>query len=335
MDNDTTMASFGAPFSLPFHGEVCAGHPGAASAPLLLSRSAVDPDVSARARPGLLSELASHATTRVLRTRAGQIAVNSSGELYWESASALPAQILSNPHYTTYLGRDKAGAFLACELTERQAEHADNYLDLAGGMLVDLRAVGAGLTDRDAGLATTAIAVSQWRAATRFCAQCGERLRAINAGWELRCERESISIFPRLDPAMIVAITDDDDRLLLAHNARWKPGAMSLLAGYIEPGESAEHAVIREVREEAGISVDRIAYAGSQPWPFPRTFMLGFTARLAEGSPPARPDRDEILEVAWFSRQDVHDAVRAGELTLPGPVSVAAALISRWLNAQL
>jgi NAD+ diphosphatase len=157
----------------------------------------------------------------------------------------------------------------------------------------------------------------------------------VQAGWARRCDREGNLLFPRTDPAVIVLVTDDDDRVLLGSNALWEQHRFSLLAGFVEPGESLEAAVAREVGEEAGVRVDRVAYGGSQPWPLPASLMLGFTARVADGAAPssAAPDGVEILQLRWFSRAELAEA--AGEIALPGGTSIASWLLERWYGGPI
>ena len=139
-------------------------------------------------------------------------------------------------------------------------------------------------------------------------------------------------VFPRTDPAVIMLVHDGGDRVVLGRQAVWPPGRFSILAGFVEPGESAEAAVAREVAEEVGLRVRDIRYVGSQPWPFPQSLMLGFVARV-DGSDELVVDRTEIEEAHWFTR----DQLRAGEgpAVLPPPVSIARYIIDRWLAEDL
>ena len=135
---------------------------------------------------------------------------------------------------------------------------------------------------------------------------------------------------------MIVGITDVDDRMLLGSNALWEANRFSLLAGFVEPGESLEAAVIREVREESGLRVVDPVYLGSQPWPFPASLMIGFRAHVpASESTTGTPDGDEILELRWFTRDELRDAAAAGEIILPGPTSIARAIIEDWYGDEV
>jgi NAD+ diphosphatase len=142
-------------------------------------------------------------------------------------------------------------------------------------------------------------------------------------------------VFPRTDPAVIVLITDADDRILLGSNAMWENNRYSLLAGFVEPGESLEAAVIREIHEESGLHVTDAVYLGSQPWPFPASIMCGFTARLADGQKADAlfPDGEEILDLRWFSREDLLAGL--DDIVLPGRSSIARAMVENWLGAHL
>ena len=133
---------------------------------------------------------------------------------------------------------------------------------------------------------------------------------------------------------MIVLVTDDHDRALLGRQGSWQVGRFSTLAGFVEPGESAEQAVRREVLEEAGVVVDTVHLVASQPWPFPSSLMLGAEARVL-GSPEPAPDGDELVEVRWFSRAELSAAVERGEVLVPGRLSISRWLIERWFGTGL
>jgi NAD+ diphosphatase len=195
-----------------------------------------------------------------------------------------------------------------------------------GARPVTIRDVGATLPDRDAGLYVAAIALANWHATHVRCPRCGEPTEPINGGWVRRCVADGSEHFPRTDPAVIVLVHDGEDRCLLGRQPVWPPGRYSTLAGFVEPGESLEQAVAREVLEESGVVVDDIVYGASQPWPFPASLMLGFEARVVGGE--AQVGDDELEDVRWFSRDDL----RRGEPLLPPPASIAHWLITRWLG---
>jgi NAD+ diphosphatase len=198
--------------------------------------------------------------------------------------------------------------------------------------LVDLRAAWPRLTPGEAEIALTAAALVNWHQNESFCPRCGSPTQVTAAGASRWCDHCHHDLFPRTDPAVIVAVLDAKDRLLLAHQRVWPDGLYSVVAGFVEAGESLTQAVQREVAEEVGLDVTDITYRDSQPWPFPRSLMLGFTARAMTATPV--PDGHEIGQVRWFSRSQIGPALAAGELILPGPGSIAFRLIQDWLNGR-
>jgi NAD+ diphosphatase len=200
----------------------------------------------------------------------------------------------------------------------------------------DLRRLGARLSPRDAGLFTEALGLANWHAAYGFSPRTGASTTVEMAGWTRRDPDTGAEVFPRTDPAIIVGITDADDRLLLGSNALWESNRFSLLAGFVEPGESLEQAVVREVFEESGLHVADPVYLGSQPWPFPASLMLGFRAHVPVEHPTAgTPDGEEILEVRWFSREELAALAADGSIILPGPTSIARSIIEDWFGGEL
>jgi len=196
-----------------------------------------------------------------------------------------------------------------------------------------LREIGLHLDARASGLLVTAIALDNWHRTHEHCPRCGAITEVAQAGWSRRCPVDGSQHFPRTDPAVIALVIDRDDRALLGRQGRWQPGWFSTLAGFVEPGESAEHAVRREVREEAGIAVDALDYLGSQPWPFPGSLMLGYHA-WAEHT-DIRVDGQEIVEAHWFTRQELQEACRSREVMLPPAISIARKLIERWFGGVI
>lgn len=305
--------------------------------PLPLAREAVDRAGLEREDPGLLDRLWQEAGTGVLHLRGGRSPVRDGALVTVPPAGPLPPGAV-------FLGRreraDGEASAAVVLVAHEDGAGAGSTPDTAPEDLptdvawVGLRDVAAGLSDADAGLFTAAVSVTHWHASHGFCPRCGGPTAVESAGWVRRCTACSVQHFPRTDPAVIMAVTDDDDRLLLGSNAAWPAGRHSCLAGFVEPGESLEHAVVREVGEEAGIVVVDPVYRGSQPWPFPRSLMVGFRARAPRGQ-TERADGVEIRSLRWFSRTELVAAVRDGEVTLPGAVSIARALIEDWYGGTL
>jgi len=192
----------------------------------------------------------------------------------------------------------------------------------------DLRRTAGLLPDDEAGLLAYARAMVSWRLRSRHCGACGAPTSSTSAGHVARCSNESCGLeqFPRIDPAIIVLVTDGD-RALLGRQAAWPAGRYSTIAGFVEPGESLEDAVEREVLEETGVAVQEPVYHSSQPWPFPSSLMIGFTA-TASATAVAKPD-EELEDVRWFTREDIASGVPG----LPLPQSVSFRLIEDWYDA--
>ncbi|MGQ0625160.1 MAG: NAD(+) diphosphatase [Sporichthyaceae bacterium] len=226
-------------------------------------------------------------------------------------------------HY--FLGFDDAGMpFFAVHAVFEPAEDERR---------THLREISSRLGGAAAGLFVHAVGLANWHARHAYCPNCGGPSVAIAAGHVRRCEVCATQQFPRSDPAVIMLVIDDDERALLGHNPAWPPGRFSTLAGFVEPGESLEQAVVREVFEEVGVRVDHVSYQGSQPWPFPASLMVGFHARAQDTR--ITVDAAEITEARWFTRAEIVEAGRSGSAVMPGPISIARWLIERWLGAPL
>lgn len=222
-----------------------------------------------------------------------------------------------------YLGKDHIGPVIALFHQERSADIQWR----------NLRDIGALLSAREAGLATAGVALAHWHATHMFCPQCGAPTEVVESGWVRRCRNDGRQLFPRTDAAVIMAIVDSFDRLLLAHNAMWPENRFSVPAGYVEPGEPLEAAVRREVWEETGIRVGKVAYQGSQPWPFPASLMVGFRGEALTHHPT--PDGEEITEARFVTREELSHEVQASNIQLPGATSIARFLIEEWFGKPI
>ena len=199
--------------------------------------------------------------------------------------------------------------------------------------LLGIRDVITDLGHRDSAVLACARALVHWHRTHRFCGACGRPTTSVRGGHVRRCSdvdcgREH---FPRTDPAVITLVIDGD-RCLLARQRDWAPGRRSTVAGFVEPGETLEHTVAREVFEEVGIRVGKVSYRGSQPWPFPQSLMLGFWA-IAESTDIA-VDGDEIAEADWYTPERIETDTAAGTLILPPFDSISRRLVDDWLHRQ-
>ena len=306
---------------------------------LTLSRHATDRRADLRSRPALLDELAADARTRVIVLNRGKALVQGR-QLLTFTLDQLGVLSATESQEIVFLGISTAEApnepvgtpFLAVTVDDSTAAVLGSEESSWG----DLRVLGHELSDRDAGLFTQALALANWHRSHPHSPASGEATVSGQAGWVRHLEDDDTAqVFPRTDPAVIVLVVDEQDRLLMGNNAMWESNRFSLLAGYVEPGESLEAAVIREVFEESGVVVVNPVYLGSQPWPFPQSLMLGFRAQVAAGFDPENhvADGEEILTLRWFTRAELTASL--DEIVLPGKVSIARALIEEWLGESL
>jgi NAD+ diphosphatase len=286
---------------------------------LALSRGTLDRAAQRRSDDAWLAEAWADPRTRVLVVESGRALVRPG-----------PALVLCGPDEAPegeryLLGVDAAGiAYFAVAAPLPAVE---------GTEPADLRGVGALLGDEDAGLLTQAVGLANWHATHPYCPRCGAVTRVASAGHMRVCTADGSEHFPRTDPAVIMLV-HDGERILLAGGARWRERRVSVLAGFVEVGESLEQAVAREVREEVGVNVRECRYLGSQPWPLPRSLMIGFFARADAGQEP-RIDGEEIQFARWYTRGQLLAAAESEEIFLPGRVSIARQLIESWYGGRL
>lgn len=264
----------------------------------------------------------------------------------------------SVPDGAVLLGEEDGVAYWAVRVPDPGEADASN--DAGSGFVAaenwtDLRMSGASLDARSAGLLTTAVSLLNWHDRSPFCARDGSPMHSIRSGWSRLCAAEAHEEYPRTDASMICLVHDGADHVLLARQPIWPAGRYSVLAGFVEAGESLEACVARECAEEVGVTVHTISYLGSQPWPFPRSLMIGFSA-VADPSQPLRLQEGEIENARWVTRAELIEALDAGEwsaldggargvggtafepgegraLMLPGGVSIARAMLEAWAAA--
>lgn len=317
---------------------------------LPLSRAAVDRAALSRTEEGFVASALTDDATRVLLVCDGAVVTTAGSRVALLGPSQVPTGASDDDGWLL-LGRGEAGeTYLALRVPDRRpaprvGEASDVLVHAApagvepAAALPDglgwtpLRDIGADLTALEAGLATTAVALDAWHARHPRCPRCGAATRVAQSGWTRVCVEDGSEHYPRTDPAVIMAVVDADDRILLGHAAHWPAGRWSTLAGFVEAGESLEHAVRREVAEETGVVVGDVAYRGSQPWPFPASLMIGFRASAV--STDVTVDGVELTEARWFSRDELAAAVRSGDVIPPGRASIARALVEEWFGGPL
>jgi len=297
---------------------------------LSLARGTLNRDGLRRRDPDLLPFLLKDPLTRVVELVGGRAQVVESGH---DCALLLRSPRERDSHrLAVFLGQDSQGTAYVGVVGAADGEQDDQ--DAAGkAAWRTLREVGVLLSDRDAGLFVTVLGLANWHASHTHCPMCGATTEPDQAGWIRRCTRDGSEHYPRTDPAVIMAVTDPADRLLLARSPHWPLGRLSVLAGFVEPGESLEAAVAREVFEEVGLVVGQVRYLGNQPWPFPSSLMVGFTARAVDVA--LHLDEEEIVQAVWVSREDLREMVLAGTFVLSPSVSIARRMIERWYGGPI
>ncbi|MFL6177995.1 MAG: NAD(+) diphosphatase [Ornithinibacter sp.] len=292
---------------------------------LALSRSALDRRGDLRADPRLLARLLADPDTRVLRLVGDRVEVSDAG--------GGPAVVLAPPvaadaaRLALYLGESGGHAVVGVVADDRADAVADDPAWRT------LRSVGADLDDLGAQAFATTLALANWHRTHGHCPRCGAATAPVLAGWIRRCPADASEHYPRTDMAVIMAVVDADDRILLARGKGFRGNGMSVLAGFVEPGESLAAAVAREVAEEVGIEVTDVTYLGDQPWPFPSSLMLGFTAR-ALGT-DLRLQAEEIEAARWFTRDELVAAIADGSVVVSGRISISRRIIEHWFGGAL
>ncbi len=212
------------------------------------------------------------------------------------------------------------------------SDHPKSQSDEAPVGYTTLREIGGDLDELQMELALHSVALSNWHTTHPHCARCGAPTSVAMGGAVRTCGVDKSEHYPRTDCAVIVLVRDSADRILLGRQGIWPEGRFSCFAGFLEPGETFEQCVQREVYEESGVAVREINYLGSQPWPFPASVMISFEA-VTDFPGTARPDGEEIVEIKWLSRTELNTQVADGSLSLPPNMSVSRKMIDRWLHA--
>ena len=292
---------------------------------LPLASEAVDRSGELRTKPEELAKLWKSA--RILHFASGKFRVKPNYELDFQSAEQI-AQLRKDAKFADgeelFLGIDNGISYFAwCSdaMDFESFETLENYQTL--------RTLGDFLTQLEMGLAIHSQAIANWHHTHQFCARCGAPTLSANGGSLRKCSTDGSEHYPRTDGAVIVLVKDDKDRVLLGRQKVWPEKRFSCFAGFVEPGESFEQTVLREVFEESGIKADEITYLGSQPWPFPASIMISFSA-IATNPAAAKADGEEIEEIIWLTREEMCAAIANQSLTLPPGMSVARKMIEFW-----
>ena len=268
---------------------------------------------------------------KIIQIADGRIASNSE-KLSFASSSEIAAAATSGKFtegFQIFLGLDLADNTPYFAWDTNWVGDVSDEIKAEG--FTTLREVGAQLSPLEFELALHSTAISNWHRAHPRCPRCGGATRIDLGGAARYCDADQSQHHPRTDSAVIVLVKDRDDRILLGHQPVWPEGRFSTFAGFLEPGETFEQCVVREVLEESGVTVSEIKYLGSQPWPFPASIMIAFEA-VTDNPGVAQGDGEEITEVKWFSRAELKAAAADGSLLLPPTISVARKMIEGWLG---
>ncbi|MCV2863438.1 NAD(+) diphosphatase [Defluviimonas sp. WL0075] len=307
--------------------------------------SGLDRAAEMRGDAARIAALWRSSTARVLPVWRGKPSFAGTSDLGWVG-TGLPA--LADGEPAIFLGMDEAGPRFAIDLSAWQPEDGEgpaqgSFFDASeqhhpglpdGHRFVELRGVMADLSPRDAECAATAKGLIGWHRSHRFCSSCGAESAVAMAGWQRTCATCGAHHFPRTDPVVIMLITRGN-RVLLGRSPGWPEGMYSCLAGFMEPGETMEAAVRREVHEEAGIRVGSVRYLASQPWPYPSSLMLGAAGEALDAAITLDPK--ELEDARWVSREEIARAF-AGEhpeIRAPRRGAIAGFLLRNWLADRL
>ena len=270
-------------------------------------------------------------TAKIIRVSNSKLATDGKSLLFLSATEV--EELIASKVFTSgdkyFLGIDPASkvAYFAWDCDEVGLSAGETSTE----GLASLRELGGTLDEFELGISMQATALSNWHRSHPHCSKCGAETKSTLGGSVRVCVKDQSQHHPRTDSAVIVLVKDKDDRILLGHQPIWPDGRFSTFAGFLEPGETFEQCVEREVFEESGVKVNEIKYLGSQPWPFPASIMIAFSAVVDDPS-TAKADGVEITEVRWFSRAELKSSVADGSLLLPPTISVARKMIAMWFG---
>jgi NAD+ diphosphatase len=300
----------------------------------------VDRGSASRIRPGMVEELLGLDGTLAAVLSGRQALVQGSGLLLTGAARLRErlTELGSAPEQVIYLGSAldgsdlPAGTELLLFVLRAPVEPGTAGIP-ADASWTGFRDIAAALNPTDTALFVEASAIANWHSSHTRCPRCGAATVVEAGGWVRRCPEDGSEHYPRTDPAIIVTVVGPDGRLLLGGGGPADAKNYSTLAGFVEPGESLEQAVVREIHEEVGVRVTGCQYLGSQSGPFPASLMLGLTAITSDAE--AMPDGVEVTRARWFSREELQEAVLNGEITISSPLSIARSLIEHWYGGRI
>ncbi|ACV27408.1 NAD(+) diphosphatase [Kangiella koreensis] len=288
----------------------------------------LDRQAELRINPAQLRQIAQKANSTILPVHRQQLLTQGDSLLWltWNELSDVFEDVQDK--HLIYLGQVGEQYYFSYRLTEPE------YLikQFQSVSLKGLRELIPVLSEADSFLANVAIGIEHWHNTHQYCGFCGHATYSTLAGFVRQCSNPECAKehYPRTDAAVICAITYQD-KILLVRQAQWPENRYSVIAGFVEPGESLEQAVAREANEEAGLTVTNIQYFGSQPWPFPQSLMTGFTAEATH--PSIELKDDELEHASWFTRSQINELVDTGQLILPYQYSISRTLIEHWRNS--
>ncbi|MFC9332495.1 NAD(+) diphosphatase [Arthrobacter sp. NPDC057009] len=303
--------------------------------PAMVNRESVE-----RMRPGLVQEFLAAGTAKAM-ILSGRHALVDGDALVLAEATPLLERLeglASAPAHIIYLGTAlgsddlPVGTRLLLFILPEPVEPGPAGLP-AQATWEGFRDVAAQLDPTHTALFVEASAIANWHATHTHCPRCGTVTNVEAGGWVRRCPADNSEHYPRTDPAIIVTVVGPDGRILLGGGGPLDAKNYSTLAGFVEPGESLEQAVVREIHEEVGVRVKACQYLGSQSWPFPASLMLGFTAVTEDTE--AKPDGVEVTRARWFSREELQEAVLSGEIVISTRLSIARSLIEHWYGGVI